>query len=217
MFLRLQLGLLLNTGEKLHAKAGKMKELTFKKMPRKDFVSRLGIPQRRYAKETLCAQICINSFSREKVGTFARTRYEDLDLFFDEYQHPKGKDLEFFDERQAGILDTLDALGNSFASRAMELKNRSYILSVYLLYEVLSQNKNWSQKADSEFVSFALLLWRRVKEEARAGFDRDNRELYSFDVLVNSAPGERYQIGRRHDKMLEYYEHFRKTGKIKGD
>ena len=56
-----------------------------------------------------------------------------------------------------------------------------------------------------------------IKPLVGAGFDRKNRELYSFETLVSSAPGERYQIERRHEKLAEYYAYFRETGRIKGD
>ncbi len=46
--------------------------------------------------------------------------------------------------------------------------------------------------------------------------DRKNRELYTFETLISSAPGEKYQIERRHQKMSEYYAYFGRTGKIKG-
>ena len=103
LFVRLQLGFLLNTGEKLHAATGKMKQLVFGKLVKNEFIENIGIPERRYSKQTLCAQICINSFNREKGGSFARTRYDDLEHFFNEYVDPKGKDLELFDKQSKTI------------------------------------------------------------------------------------------------------------------
>jgi hypothetical protein len=66
-------------------------------------------------------------------------------------------------------------------------------------------------------VDCLLRLWKRLKEEAGAGIDRRNRELYTFQSFVSSAPGEKYQIERRHEKLLEYYEHYKHTKKIVGD
>src|SRR6266851_7917296 len=76
-FVRLQLGLPLVTGERLNALSGQMKDFVFDKLIKHSFIKNLGIPKRRYAKQTLCDQICINSFVRKKVGTFQRTRWED--------------------------------------------------------------------------------------------------------------------------------------------
>jgi hypothetical protein len=64
LFVRLQLGLLLVTGEKLHAASGAMKDFIFGKLKGHKFIQSLNVPSRRYAKETLGAQISINSFSQ---------------------------------------------------------------------------------------------------------------------------------------------------------
>lgn len=216
LFVRLQLGLLLVTGEKLHAATGEMKELVFSRLAGHAFIRAVRITERRYARETLCAQITINSFSRAKQQAFARTRYEDLLFFFQEYEHPQGNDHEFFREQSKSIISVLDNLADCFGERAKDLTNRSYILSIYLLFEGLRTDLG-SAGARREFVKYVFTLWKRLREEIGAGFDRKNRELYVFETMLSSAPGERYQIERRHQKLVEYYEHFTRTGKIKGD
>lgn len=217
LFVRLQLGLLLITGEKLRAATGEMREFVFNKLASHPFMTALGIPERRYAKETLCAQICINSFTRKKNGSFARTRYEDLLFFFKEYEHPQGSDIVLFREQKRKIAAVLDDLATAFGNRAKELRNRSYVLSLYLFFEENRESILATTQERKRFVEFAFLLWRRLKDEASAGMDRTNRELYSFDTLLSSAPGEKYQIERRDVKLNEYFEHYKKARKIKGD
>jgi hypothetical protein len=218
LFLRLQFGLLLNTGEKLHAGTGEMKDLVFDNLAKHNFVQGLGIPKKRYAPQTLCAQIVINSFTRAKLDRFERTRYEDLLHFFQEYQSPQGKDRSFFESQAKKISAVLDQLWLAFGSDAKSLRNRSYILSLYLLFEELAGNDGKvSEKVRKKFADFALTLWRRLREEATKGFNRANEELYEFETYLSSAPGERYQIERRHKKLKEYYNHFKKTGEIIGD
>jgi hypothetical protein len=214
LFVRLQLGLLLNTGEKLNVATGKMKEFVFKKLVAHSFIKRLGIPARRYAKQTLCAQICINSFTRQKLKSFARTRYDDLLNFFSEYEDPRGQDLVLFNSETRKIEAVLDELRQCFGAESEKLKNRSYILSIYLFIEELSPLSTRERKT---FVDFVFRLWKRLREEMKLGMDRTNRELYSFESFLSSAPGEAYQIERRHEKLKEYYTHFKETGKIKGD
>lgn len=218
LFVRLQLGLLLNVGERLHAASGEMKELVFRKLAAHQFIKHLGIPDRRFAKETLCAQICINSFTREKLGGFARTRYEDLLAFFKEYEHPQGKDRSFFQAQAKRISTVLDQLWTCFGNDTKKVRNRSYVLSVYLFFEeIAGKDGAVSATEPRMFANFVFKLWKRLREEVRAGFDRRNRELYSFETLVSSAPGEKYQIEGRHLRLVEYYDHFKKTAKIKGD
>ena len=218
-FVRLQLGLPLVSGERLNALTGQMKDFVFKTLMKNRFIKNLGIPKRRYAKQTLGAQISINSFSRKKVETFERTRWEDLRDFFKEYQHPQGLDLQLFNERTRVIPETLHQLFECFGERTAQLTNRSYILSIYLFFEErVNQQGTLDNKEQKTFVAFVFKLWQRLREEARAGIDRENRDLYSFQTALSSAPGEPYQIDGRHKKLGEFYEYFLKhPGKIKGD
>lgn len=219
LFLRLQLGLLLVTGEKLHAKTGVMKDFVFRKMKGHPFFKLVNIPDRRYAKETLCAQICINSFSRQKDEEFSRTRYEDLSKFFEEYTNPKGPDLSFFEDKCKSIMDVLATLNDYFKGRDSGLRNRSFILSVYLFVEELvkGQQKAKVKEIMPIFVAFVSKLLERLKEEAKLGIKRKNEELYKFESYLSNAPGEKYQIERRHNELKEFFEYYQKTGKIKGD
>jgi len=218
-FARLQLGTPLVTGEKLNALSGKMKEFVFEKLIKYAFVKKLGIPKKRFAKQTLGAQICINSFGRKKLGVFQRTRWEDLRDFFEEYKHPQSTDLEFFNAQTAVITDVLNQLWQSFGERASQLKNRSYILSIYLLFEELvTADTPFTDEMKETFVRFVFTLWRRLREEAKAGIDRKNKDLYSFQTSLSSAPGEPYQLKGRHAKLIEFYEHFKAhDGEIRGD
>jgi Protein of unknown function DUF262 len=221
LFVRLQIALLLVAGEKLHALSGAMKEFIFGPMVRDRFIAEVGIASRRYAKQTLCAQICINSFSRGRLGpdAFTSTRFENLQYFFEEFARPQGKDKQLFDDATATILRVLGALWKAFGERTHQLNNRSYLLSLYFCFEALLGTATELPKKEAEqFVDFALRLWRRSKEEAKRGFERTNKELYTFGTYLSSAPTEKYQIQRRDQKLREYYEYFKKhNGKIKGD
>lgn len=218
MFLRLQFGLLLNTGEKLHALTGKMKEFIFSDLARDQFLTNLAIPKRRYAQETLSAQISINSFSRAKIGAFARTRYDDLKDFFNEYESPTGKNLSFFRTQTERIRTVLNGLWTCFEGRTKNLRSRAYIVSIYLLYEELADSKGLLPiKERTTFAEFIQKLWERLRQEISAGFDRKNQELYIFETYLSSASGERYQIERRHEKLKQYYAHYKSKNKIMGD
>ncbi len=202
----------------MHAATGAMKEFVFAKLAEHKFIRALKIPNRRFAKETLGAQISINSFRRRKLGTFARTRYEDLLFFFKEYEHPQGQDLQFFQSQSKKILKVLDGLWECFGDRTSELGNRSYVLSIYLFFEALANADGHIAPSDRQiFPEFVFSLWKRLKQEVSAGIDRTNRELYAFETMLSSASGEKYQIERRNEKLGTYYEYFKKKEEIKGD
>ncbi|HHT9106869.1 MAG TPA: DUF262 domain-containing protein [Candidatus Wujingus californicus] len=218
LFLRLQLGLLLVAGEKLHAETGQIRDFVFKEMVMHPFILNINIPGRRYAKETLCAQICINSFKQAKVQTYSRTRYEDLYYFFKEHKKVTGGDLQFFEDRCKNIMNVLTVLDSFFQQKAIELRNRSFVLSVYLFVEKLFENKRGElETIVPKFVEFVFEFFKRLKEEAKAGFDRTNEELYKFESFLSNAPGEKYQIERRHEKLKEFFDYYQERKKIKGD
>lgn len=217
LFLRLQLGLLLNTGERLNASHGKMKQLVFERLAKHEFVDALGIPKRRFAKQTLCAQITINSFRKARLGKFARTRAEDLLHFFEEFAAPLGKDAEFFKLQSTRIQRIVDEMRTIFGERARELKNRSYILSLYLFVDdLVGQLNSLPPQRRKTVASFSFALWKKLKDENRLGIDRTNKEMYLFQGMLSSAPGEEYQITARHEKLSEYFQHFERKGTIPG-
>ena len=218
LFLRLQLGMLLVTGEKLNAQTGRMKEFIFRQLPKNAFMKGINIPKRRFALQTLGAQIAINVFSRHKTGHFARTRYEDLQYFLQEYENPKGSSLSFFSTETKQIETVLKFLAQCLGSRMTELTGRSYILSIYLLADrVLEAVDTTSLQEQKKLGNFISALRKRLKEEANKGMDRTNREIYEFQTMLSSAAGEKYQIERRHNKLVEHYNFYKKKRKIKGD
>jgi len=219
LFIRLQLGLLLNTGEKLHATSGELRDFVFRTFVKHPFIRRVRIPERRYAKETLCAQICINSFSRARFGSFSRTRFEDLSAFFQEYANPAGGDKQVFQEQCKHVLDICGFLDDNFKDRANVLRNRSFILSVYLFADEAygMGSKQERDRTMKKFVDFVIKLLRRLKEEAEAGIKRSNEELYVFQSYLSISPGEKHQIERRQIKLKELFDYYVDRSKIKGD
>lgn len=217
LFLRLQLGLLLVTGEKLNAQTGRMKEFVFSQLPKNEFMKGIKISARRYALENLGAQIVINAFSKHKMDSFARTRYEDLQHFFQEYKNPKGDALTFFSTQTQRIEDTLNFLSQCLRDRINELNGRSYVLSIYLFTDEVRETVSPTSKKDrEELADFILTLRKRLKEDAKKGVDRTNREIYELQTMLSSSAGEKYQIARRHNKLFLLYDFYKVKGEIKG-
>ncbi len=221
LFLRLQLGLLLKTGEKLHALTGTIKDFVFKKMSMHRFMRAIvNISKKRFSKETLCAQICINSYHKAKSNTFFRTRFKDLEDFFIAGKNSKGKELKFLNERFDSILFVFRILGKYFRGKKHLLKNRSFVLSIYLLVEELIKDKSPGEISAvmPSFVRFVEFFLRRLKEEIQAGIERKNKDLYNFQSYLNNATGEKYQITNRHEELETFFKYYlRNKGKIKGD
>ena len=74
-----------------------------------------------------------------------------------------------------------------------------------------------SDRTRKQFADFVANLWKRLRQEIKSGIDRHNRDLYAFETMLSSAPGERYRIQQRHEKLTDYFRLYQRTGKIKGD
>jgi len=88
-FIRLNLGTIVNSGEKLNAMVGDLRDICFNKLVNNRFLQSVNIPTRRYARAQLAAQIVAQVFSVEKareegVEEFTRVRHADLQKFFKE-------------------------------------------------------------------------------------------------------------------------------------
>lgn len=81
-FLRLQLGQILNSGEKLNAMAGEMRDIIFKEFKNNPVFEAINVRYRRFTKEQIAAQIVLNYFSKAYTGNYHRSRYVDLLQFF---------------------------------------------------------------------------------------------------------------------------------------
>lgn len=129
--------------------------------------------------------MCINSFTRAKAPErFEHTRYDDLLHFFIDYAHPHGKDRNLFQQQRERIVTVLDEMWQAFGDDTKTLRNRSYILSVYLLFEELSgKDGKVSAAKKKEFAEFALTLWNELKEDASKGVDKQRRRTLQISDL----------------------------------
>ncbi len=212
LFLRLQLGTPLNAGEKLHAMAGDMKAFVFDVGKNHPFFEKVDIPERRFAKETVFAQICINSFYRSLKGSFYAARFSDLKGFFEQYSDLKG----YGDEIKL-ITTTLDMMDAHFGTDTKSLKNRASIVSGYLFFEQLIKTKK-VDKLD-KFVEFYLEFLDKLAGQARKGLDYDPeyRQLLDFQYYIYQTAVAKLSIQKRHEILTDYFEYYLKTGEIRKD
>lgn len=197
-----------------------MRDFIFSEMVKHKFISNeIKIQNRRFAKQTLCSQICINSFKRASTGTFTRTRYEDLMYFYREYKKPDGEQKKFFEKQIKHVLGILDILNKYFGEKDDLLKNRSFIISIFLFVEEMhaTLGKSEFNKQMEMFVKFIQKVIHRLSEEIKLGINRKNEHLYKFESYTSSAPGEAYRIKARHELIEKLFKNYKKTKKILGD
>ena len=210
LFLRLQLGAPLNAGEKLHAMKGDMRDFVFDLGKNHPFFKKVRIVERRFAKETVFAQICINSFYLSLNNSFYGARYNDLYAFFDQYPS-----LSKFQEQIRLVKYTLDKLDSNFGDNAAELTNRAVIVSAYLFFEELIRTRQ--EEKLPIFAEFYLSFLAKLTEETEKGLDYDPeyRELLDFQTYIIQAAVAKRSIETRHAMLKEYFDYYLSKREIK--
>lgn len=213
-FLRLNLGTLINAGEKLHAMVGVMRDRIFADdgIGEHPFLAGVGIPTRRYARQLLAAQLMLQVTTRRQTGHFARARHFDLQRYLKLYA-----DRE--DPRLSEVKDTVDALQQRAPTLSERLGNRAIALSVVLAAWELGVRAD-PNLADryGEFIGVFLerLSYQvtRMKE-----FNPDPRYEYlvTFQRHLTQAAVERPAVTYRHETLTEQFQVWSETGQLRGD
>lgn len=212
-FTRLNLGTILNSGEKLNAMVGDMRDVCFEpgSLGHHAFLRGIKIPTRRYSKEQVAAQILAQIFSFNEGEGYARTRHFDLQKFF--------KDYATLDAKQFGwvgaVRDLLNLLAESFDDLGI-LGNRAIAVSTVLL---AWRSKVNTAKKSMQFARFieeflCRLRWQVGKE---LDMDQEYRYLSDFQRHVTQASVEKFAVEARHDTLQEQYELFLQTNQLRGD
>ena len=213
LFLRLQIASVLNAGEKLNAMTGDMRDTIFYDIGKHAFLSKIRIPQRRFAREQVAAQIVLNEFNKRDNKAFHRSRYVDLQDFFKEYDKFTPQDKETV----LSIKQRFEKIVQYFGNKLQYIKNRAIAVSVYLFVsQLLDTEKETEIK---QFIEFFELFLRTLKWQLPLGVQMHKAyyDLLKFQTNVTQAAGEKSAIERRHNFLGEYFYYYKETKKIKGD
>lgn len=209
LFMRLQLGVPLNAGEKLNAIKSNLGDFV-KKMAETPFMRNVSIPQRRFAKEQVCAQICNNSFVLNTTGDFISSKYEDLENLYRAY-----KDFDPQSKEAKWIMTVLNKLHEIFSDDTVEIRNRASIVSIYLLVEELLRDGELRGR-EKTLRRFYLGFLKDLQKEARSGIDAKNRFLVNYQSRIIQAADSKASIRDRYDKLKEAFEFYLEHGRIIG-
>lgn len=207
LFQRLQLGVPLNSGEKLNAIMSNMREFV-NIMVKYPFIERLNITARRFAKEQICAQICNNSEFISKINDFRNSKYEDLEILY-----RVNKDFDLESDAAKNILQVLKILDEIFGVRAAEITNRASAVSIYFLVEEMFMEKTLHGKEDL-IRDFYLDFLRQLRNEVRAGIDAKNRFLLFYQSRIIQAADTKAALIERHDRLKQAFKYYSSTRKI---
>lgn len=213
-FLRLNLGTLINAGEKLHAMVGVMRDLVFdsERLGKHPFLARVGVPTRRYAREVIAAQIMLQVSARARTEQFVRGRHFDLQRYLKEHS-------EDGDPHVDEVSETLDALEVNAANLGDKLQNRAICVSVVLAaWELRVRDDPGTAGALGEFVE--MFLDRLAEEVAKMKeFTVDARYEYlrTFQRHLTQAAVEKPAVTYRHNVLLREFAVWRETGQLTDD
>lgn len=218
LFYRLNLGDLLNGGERIHAMRGDMRNFIFNTIGENGpFIGKVGMRSYRFSRETALAQMLINSIFFRERDSFVRARYEDLFEFL-----KKDENKSFSKEvvqKVKKMEDILKEIEKVFGENISRLSRKSAIVSLYLFCEEIIVNDKGKNLSD--FPIFYLQLLGEMKEQADLikNYKEPTKKvlLEKFQKNLQQASVEGYSIQRRHEFLRDAFEHYLKTGKIIGD
>ncbi|MBA2725955.1 MAG: DUF262 domain-containing protein [Actinobacteria bacterium] len=213
-FLRLNLGTLINAGEKLHAMVGVMRDRIFDPDGLGDhpFLAGVGVPTRRFARQLIAAQLMLQVSTRHSADEFARARHFDLQRYLKGHADDE-------DPHLSEVASTLDALLANAPTLSEKLGNRAITVSVVLAAWELSVTEDVELAvAFGEFIE--AFLGRLAEQVARMKeFKPDPRYDYltTFQRHLTQAAVEKPAISYRHRILLEQFDVWRETGELGHD
>ena len=215
-FLRLNLGTLINAGEKLHAMVGVMRDVLFAEdgIGKHPFFDCVRIPTRRYAKELTAAQVLLQMFSFSELEEFTRARHVELQRFLKQYE-----DLDPAHSLVVEARDTLDALSGGVADAADYLRNRAVTVSLILL--AWRRGVATGEFEVHTFWAFASAFMERLATQVEKmksfNVDTEYQHLVEFQRHLTQASVERPALTRRHEILIRSLDQWLVDSTLEGD
>lgn len=192
LFQRLQLGVPLNSGEKLNAMRGDMRDFAVELSQHNFLEKKISLKNYRFAFLSICSQICLLELER-----ISDVKFKNLQLFYRNYSIFNRKS-----SRALKIHKVFRYLNRAFDSRVLELSNRASIVSLYLLVSDLLDKTSLEGKEET-IKKFYLDFLRKLRAEVQKGALASDTQLILYQSAVNQAADSRDSIQRRHDILMK--------------
>lgn len=215
-FLRLQLGQILNSGEKLNAMAGEMRDIIFKEFKNNPVFEAINVRYRRFTKEQIAAQIVLNYFSKAYTGNYHRSRYVDLLQFFKERAVLKEQDRRLIKQ----IRYNLEIVEKTFGDKLWLVNNKALMVSMFLFVSKLINERRSTLEVE-RFSEFFAKLIKTIRWQIPLGVTMDQPYTYialDFQTYVTQAADEKRAIEKREEFLAREFDYFTSNrGMIRGD
>ena len=210
-FTRLNLGAIINSGEKLHAMVGDLRNECFDRLGKHSFLEGTNIPTRRFAREQVAAQILAQIFSLIESDGFTRTRHIDLQRQFKLHSNLSEQQRQTIKEAS----DLFDLLGDAFQGLDV-LRNRAITVSTVLL--AWKRAVKISDEATS-LASFVDEFVHRLSWQVKKGLfvDQEYHYLTAFQRNITQASAESTSVEARATVLEQEFERWLKVKELRGD
>ena len=210
-FTRLNLGAILNSGEKLHAMVGDLRNVCFGQLGGHPFLQGTNIPTRRYAREQVAAQILAQVFSLSESESYARTRHIDLQRLFKSKSDLDTEQRQTI-ERVSALLDLLNLAFNGHNP----LRNRAITVSTVLLAWELGLE---THEDAVQLATFIDEFVRTLNWQVKLGLSMDPayRYLLDFQRSITQASAESSSVRARATTLKEEFDRWCQSGEFSGD
>ena len=210
-FTRLNLGTIINSGEKLHAMVGDLRNECFDGLGKHPFLEGTNIPTRRFAREQVAAQILAQIFSLHTSDGFVRTRHFDLQGLFKRNSRLTNEQKELVER----VTQLLDLLAEPFGEISV-LRNRAITVSTVLL---AWRRQIQTTDEASEIAAFVEEFVSRLNWQIKKGLlmDREYHYLTRFQRNITQASAESSSVASRAEMLEEELERWIETGDLGGD
>ena len=216
-FARLNLGTIINSGEKLHAMVGELRDICFNNLGKHPFFDLVNIPERRFSKEQTAAQILAQVFSLEETRSsndnpdYTRTRHFDLQRLFKNYTRIEMLESGWI-HKTSRIMDLL-MVGKTKLSA---IRSRAILVSMVLL---AYNNELTKQEEALELVEFIHEFTLRLKWQVLKGIDADSEYRYLIDFQHHITQGsvEKPAVRERAKLLRQEFDIWKTDKKLSGD
>lgn len=195
LYKRLQGGTPLNFGEKLFAMSGNMNDFIKRRLvTKKFFKERVALPDTRYSRYAVCAQLCLLSIK----GAKEDLKLKNLEKFFVDYANFNDKSPEAIK-----VLNVIKYLEKAFSDKDdIALRNRANVVSVFYLISDLSGRGDISGREKEISSFFRNFVKDLQKELMKKPEDRDPL-LLSYQSAVTQGADKIKSVNSRHSILLK--------------
>ncbi|MBU4186555.1 MAG: DUF262 domain-containing protein [Proteobacteria bacterium] len=177
LFKRLQLGMPLNTAEKINAIQGELRNFCHDVADKPFFADRIGIKDTRYTHfETVAKWVFV-----EARGIQPQMRYPQLEsLLKDNRTFSRSSDTA------KRIEGAVNFLSKAFPNDCKVVRNRANALSICMLAARVHAQKLTSDTAATQFRDFVQTFFRQLSAEVQKGVKAVDKELLRYQQAITS-------------------------------